>query len=207
MARVVHALGGAGLGAEVWGLGGGTRAWRDVAEEGVQESLVRERVFRCGLYVDEVAEVLLEIRITICHLATMGDGRGTERARAGRDGEAGVADSSGGHATCRIRRSNVWIGVGAWETGQVGLQHRSSQASLSEAGGRYCPRGQDPIHRRGTEGSRREVSVSVSAEGASVFVTADSLSPRGAAQQGQLASANGASGWWQWMLFFVCFLL
>lgn len=120
MARVVHALGGAGLGAEVWGLGGGARAWGDVAEEGVQEGLVRERVFRCGLYVDEVAKVLLEILITICHLATMGDRGGRGRVRAGRDVEAGAADSSGGHAMSRIRRSNVGIGGGAWETRRVG---------------------------------------------------------------------------------------
>lgn len=110
------------MSAEVWGLGGGTRAWRDVAEEGVQEGLVRERVFRCGLYVDEVAKVLLEILITICHLATMGVRRGRDRARAGRVGEAGAEDSSGGHAMCgiRFRRSNVGIGVGAWETRRVG---------------------------------------------------------------------------------------
>ena len=64
-------------------------------------------------------------------------------------------------------------------------------------------------HPRGTEGSGRVGSVSVSAEGASVFVTADSLSSREAAEQGgrQSAKANGANGWWQWMMFFVCFLL
>lgn len=67
----------------------------------------------------------------------------------------------------------------------LALQHRSSQGERrSEAGGRSCPRGQDPIHPRGIEGRRRVVSVSVSAEGASVFVTADSLSSREAAQQG-----------------------
>lgn len=108
------------MGAEVWGLGGRARAGRDVAEEGVQEGLVRERVFRCGLYVDEVAKVLLEILITICHLATMGDRRGRDRVRAGTVGEADAADSSGGHAMCRIRRSNAGIGVGAWETRRVG---------------------------------------------------------------------------------------
>ncbi|KAI7777901.1 hypothetical protein LA080_002953 [Diaporthe eres] len=67
----------------------------------------------------------------------------------------------------------------------LALQHRSSQGEKgSEAGGRSCPRGQDPNHPRGIEGRRRVVSVSVSAEGASVFVTADSLSSREAAQQG-----------------------
>lgn len=75
VARIVHALGGAAVGTDVRGLGGRARAWRNVAEKRIQEGLVRERVFRCGLYVDEITKVLLEILITICHLATMCDSR------------------------------------------------------------------------------------------------------------------------------------
>jgi hypothetical protein len=77
------------------------------------------------------------------------------------------------------------------------IEARRREEERGWAVGRSCGRGQDHIHSPPRD------------RGQCVFVTADSLSSREAAEQGgrQSAKANGANGWWQWMLFFVCFLL
>lgn len=56
---IVHALGGVAWRSSFGCLGAGARARRDTAEQGIQEGLVNERVLGSGLYVDQIAEVML----------------------------------------------------------------------------------------------------------------------------------------------------
>lgn len=55
----VHALGGATWRSSFGRLEAGTWARRDATEKSVQEGLVDKRVLWSGLYVDQIAEVLL----------------------------------------------------------------------------------------------------------------------------------------------------
>lgn len=71
---VVHALSRTSGGASIGGLRARMRTWREATEEIVQEGLVCDRILWRGLDEEEIANVLLKIPTTICHLITMSDG-------------------------------------------------------------------------------------------------------------------------------------